>query len=254
MAQGLPAADSSTPVTASMVQSASALFGRTPAVWGRYFTKPTTSGTVEYRHAQENPVLAEYGIRLLPVARQTRDVAGSAAQGTSDAQGNVDDLFASFGADYLASLGSEFLMFLDVEGAPSSGSPSLGLDYWTGWAQTLGEHSRAASGGRVEVLPCAYARQGDDATWNVLTQASTQGIPCHGAWVARYYSGSCTLADWDESIVAPAVPLPCDILLWQYAENCCNGAIDCSQTNPNLDIDTLLLRRLILPPGAPAAS
>jgi len=236
-----------------MVESASALFGRTPAVWGRYFTKPTTSGTVEYRHAQENPVLAQYAIRLLPVARQTRDVAGSAAQGASDAQGNVDDLFASFGAEYLASLGSEFLMFLDVEGTPSSGSPSLGLHYWTGWAQTLGEHSRTASGGRVEVLPCAYARQGDDATWESLSQASAQGVACHGAWVARYYSGSCTMANWDETIVAPQVALPCDILLWQYAENCCDGAIDCSQTNPNLDIDTLLLRRLILPPGAAAS-
>ena len=235
-----------------MVESASALFGRTPAVWGRYFTKPTTRGTVEYRHAEENPVLAQFAIRLLPVARQTTDTAGSAAQGASDAQGNVDDLFASFAADYLASLGGQILMFLDVEGTPTSGSPSLGLDYWTGWAQTLGEHSRAASGGRVSVLPCAYARQGDDATWESLSQASAQGVACHGAWVARYYSGSCTMADWDETIVAPRVALPCDILLWQYAENCCDGAIDCSQTNPTVDIDTLLLRRLIPPPGAAA--
>lgn len=254
MAQGLPGADSSSPVTASVVAAATALFGRTPAVWGRYFTKPTTSGTVEYRHAQENPVLAQYAIRLLPVARQTKDTAGSTAQGTSDAQGNVDDLFDSFGADYLASLGTEFLMFLDVEGTPSSGSPSLGLDYWTGWAQTLGEHSRAASGGRVEVLPCAYARQGDNTTWDVLTQAAGQGISCYGAWVARSYSGSCTMADWDETIVAPSVPLPCDILLWQYAENCCDGAIDTSQTNPSLDIDTLLLQRLILPPSTTVPS
>jgi hypothetical protein len=254
MAQGLPAADSSTPVTASVVASASALFGRTPAVWGRYFTKPTTSGSVEYRHDEENAVLAQFAIRLLPVARQTKDTAGSAAQGASDAQGNVDDLFDSFGADYLASLGSEVLMFLDVEGTPSSGSPSLGLDYWTGWAKTLGEHSFTASGGRVEVLPGAYARQGDDATWDVLSQAAAQGIVCHGAWVARYYSGSCTMADWDETIVAPNVTLPCDILLWQYAENCCNGAIDCSQTNPTLDINSLLLQRLILPPGTAVTS
>lgn len=254
MTQGLPGADSSTPVTAAMIQSATALFGRTPVLWGRYFTSATTTGTVEYRHAQENPVLAQFGIRLLPVARQTTHAAGTAAQGASDAQANVGDLFATFGADYLASLGGELLMFLDVEGTPSAGSPSLGLDYWLGWAQTLGSASNAASGGRVTVLPCVYARQGDNATWATVTQASDQGVTCNGAWVARYYSGSCNLADWDQALVAPSVALPCEILLWQYAENCCGGAIDCSQTNPGLDIDALLLQRLILPPGARASS
>jgi hypothetical protein len=252
MAIGRAGADSSTPVTASLVESATALFGQTPAVWGRYFTRATTAGTVEYRHGEEDPVLAEFGIRLLPVARQTRDVGDTAAQGQADAEGNVGDLFASFGVDVLASSGGELLLFLDVEGTPSTGSPSLALDYWTGWAQALGAQSRAASGGRVEVLPCVYARQGDDATWEAVAQAGARGIACHGAWVARYYSGSCALADWDEAVVAPRVALPCDVLLWQYAENCCDGAIDCSQTNPTIDIDALLLRRLILPPGAPA--
>ncbi len=250
MARGLPGADSSSPVTVDMVQSAAALFGETPAFWGRYFTRATTTGTVEYRHAQENPVLAQFGIRLLPIARQTKDAGGTAAQGAADAQGNVGDLFATFGVDYLASLGGELLMFLDVEGTPASGSPSLALDYWAGWAPTLASYSGASSAGRVAILPCVYARQGDDATWDTLTQAAAQGIPCHGAWVARYYSGSCDLSDWDDAIVTPVVPVPCDILLWQYAENCCDGAIDCSQTNPGLDIQTALLQRLILPPAA----
>ncbi|HEX5759187.1 MAG TPA: hypothetical protein VF121_08335 [Thermoanaerobaculia bacterium] len=61
------------------------------------------------------------------------------------------------------------------------------------------------------------------------------------------------MADWDETIGAPRVTPPCDILLWQYAENCSETAIDCSQTSPTVDIETLLLRRLILPPGAAAA-
>ncbi len=150
MAQGLPGADSSSPVTASVVAAATALFGRTPAVWGRYFTKPTTSGSVEYRHAQENPVLAQYGIRLLPVARQTRDTAGSTAQGTADAQGNVDDLFDSFGADYLASLGSEFLMFLDVEVPPRRGAPR--------WDSTTGQAGRRPSASTAAPPPAAASR------------------------------------------------------------------------------------------------
>jgi hypothetical protein len=46
-------------------------------------------------------------------------------------------------------------------------------------------------------------------------------------------------------------PLPFDVLLWQYAENCASGTIDCNQTNPNLaDIDLALLDKLVLPPGA----
>jgi hypothetical protein len=99
------------------------------------------------------------------------------------------------------------------------------------------------------VLPCVYARQGDEATWQSVAQAAAQGVGCHGAWVARYYNPGCAMTDWDDAVVTPAVSLPCPILLWQYAENCCDGAIDCSQTNPGLDIQSALLDRLVLPPA-----
>ena len=247
MAKGLPGADSSQPVTTAMIQAATDLFGQKPSFWGRYFTGPATGGSVEYHHANESPVLAEAGIRLLPVARQTAHVAGTEAEGTADAQANVSDFFATFPQTLLVSQGGQFLMFLDVEGLPQAGSPSLSLDYYTGWAQTLTNYSRNQSDNTVTILPCIYARQGDNVTWDVLATANIYGIPCSGAWVARYYNPSCELNDWNGEVAIPSVTLPCDVLIWQYAANCCNGTIDSNQTNPNIDIQAGLLSKLVLP-------
>lgn len=245
MPRGFFGADSSSPVTTELVQTAAALFGQPPPFWGRYFTSVTTGGQVEYRHAEESPVLAQNKIRLLPVARQTTNVAGNQQQGAADASANVTDLLATFPQDYLASEGGQFLIFLDVEGTTES--PSLGADYYTGWAQTLISQSRKLTNNSVTILPCVYARQGDDATWEVLVAANQQSIPCYGAWVARYYYNSCSPSDWDDAVVLPSVKLPFPVLLWQYAENCCNGMIDSNQTNPGVDIQSELLNRLILP-------
>jgi len=250
MAKGIPGADSSSPVTDSLVNTATQQFGQAPAFWGRYFTSPTTSGEVEYRHGSESPVLASHNIRLLPVARQTTNVAGSQTQGVSDAEANVSDFLDTFGQEYLAAQGGQFLLFLDVEGNPSAGSPSLSLDYYLGWAQTLVSYSRSQTNNAVTILPAVYARQGDNQTWDVLVSASAEGATCNGAWVARYYYSGCEQPDWDDSIALPSVKLPCEVLLWQYAENCCDGAIDCNQTNPNVDAQTLLLDKLLLPPSA----
>lgn len=245
MAQGLPGADSSSPVTSELVAAATQLFGRAPVLWGRYFTSPTTSDSIEYHHATESPVLAQAGIRLLPIARQSENVGGSQAQGQADAQQNVADLVDTFAPTSLGAFGSHLLLFLDVEGEPSEGSPSLSLDYFLGWAQTLQSESRSQTGGAATVLPGIYARQGDSATWNVLVTANAQGVACAGAWVARYDPGTCQLADWNDTIVMPTVTLPFPVLLWQYAENCCQGAIDSNQTNPGVDVQSLLLDRLI---------
>lgn len=250
MSRGNPGADSSTPVTDALISTATQQFGQAPQFWGRYFTSPTASGSVEYHHAAESPVLARHNVRLLPVARQTTHVGGSQQQGVSDAQLNVQDFLDTFGQQYLASQGGQFLLFLDVEGSPSTGSPSLSLDYYLGWAQTLVSYSRSQTGDAVTILPCVYARQGDNETWDALVTANGRGATCNGAWVARYYYSGCDMTDWNDSVVLPSVKLPFDVLLWQYAENCCDGAIDCNQTNPSLDTNTLLLDRLVLPPAA----
>lgn len=246
---GLPGADSSIPVTQSLIDTAKALFGQTPAVWGRYFTSVTTSGNVEYRHSTENPILAANNIRLLPVARQTTHVGGTQAQGAADAQLNAADFLATFSQQLLAAQGGEFMMFLDVEGSPQTGSPSLSLDYYLGWAGTLMSYSKSQSNNTVTIVPCVYGRQGDNDTWNAIATAHTQGVGCYGVWSARYYTNSCTMSPWNNAVAIPTVTLPCDVLLWQYAENCCNGMIDSNQINPNIDAQTQLLNRLVLPPA-----
>lgn len=103
-------------------------------------------------------------------------------------------------------------------------------------------------------MPCVYARRGDNDTWNALISANDQGVVCNGGWVARYPSKKCAMPEFDNGIVLPVGlddTLPFDILIWQYAENCANGAIDCNQTNPNIaDIQAALLNKLILPPSS----
>jgi hypothetical protein len=147
----------------------------------------------------------------------------------------------------LVAQGGVFYILLDVEG-----SPSLSQAYYTGWAQGLTQTSLGLSNGMVQILPCVYASQGDDTTWEAVAAAMSAGVPCQGAWVAHYYSeDNCEMIPWADELVTPAspAPFPCPILAWQYAGNCLNGQIDCSQTNPEVDIQAQLLNFLVLPPA-----
>ena len=242
--QGSPGADSSIPVTADMITAATNLLGSTPVFWGRYFTSVTTTGDVEYRHAIENAPLHAAGIRLLPICRQTHHVAGNAALGEADGDANAQDFIETFGADVLTAQGGTFILFLDVEGAPS-----LSADYYTGWVSGLRQAALALTGGNVQILPGLYASQGDAATWQALAAAINAGSICEGVWIARYYTNQCALGNWDDSIVTPPAPspFPAPILAWQYAENCLNGQIDTSQTNPGIDLNNDLLSYLVQP-------
>jgi len=220
-------------------------FQTTPVLWGRYFTSVSTSGDVEYRHLKENELLRQHNVRVLPIARQTKRVNGTQAQGSSDAEANVEDLLTTFGTDYLSSQGGSFFMFLDVEGAPS-----LSVAYYMGWAQTLLAHSATITDGVVRVLPCVYATRSDQATWQAIASAAEQSVECSGVWVARWVHRGChDLDDWQDAVVTPKTALPCKILLWQYADDCFGGSgFDCNQTNPTIDLELELLTRLILPP------
>jgi hypothetical protein len=251
MAKGMPGADSSTLVTSqiggqNLIGLATDLFGQTPVVWGRYFTSASTSGVVEYRHLKENRALRTNNIRVLPIARQTKNVNGTVADGSADATANAEDLILTFGADYLASQGGQVLMFLDVEG-----SPSLSLAYYQGWAGTLVVHSQNFSDGKVTILPCVYGTQSDDTTWQAVVDAVASGVEFHGAWIARWRVEGChDLLDFDDGLVRPsALPDDFKILLWQYSNDCHGGAgFDCDQTNPSIDLQQDLLSKCVLPP------
>jgi hypothetical protein len=227
-----------------LIDLAKDLFRETPVFWGRYFTSTRTGGTVEYRHLKENKALRDNDIRVLPLARQTAHVNGMLSSGSADAESNSDDLITTFAADYLAGLSTEFYMFLDVEG-----SPSLSQSYYTGWAQTLVAHSAGASGGRFKIFPCVYATQSDNATWSAVSRAMAAGVPCKGAWIARWPASGCQpLPDWSDHMVTPSGGISCPILIWQYANDCHGGGgFDCSETNPSINLQDFL-NHLILPP------
>jgi hypothetical protein len=249
MAEGLFGADSSVSVTnqingKSLIDLATETFGEPPVVWGRYFTSTSTGGSVEYRHLRENQVLRDAGIRVLPIARQTKNVNGTQSEGSADAQLNSEDLIDTFGADHLAGAGGNVFMFLDVEG-----SPSLSVAYYLGWAQTIVAHSREYSGGKVSILPCVYATQGDAATWKAVADAVALGCTCGGAWVARWKIRGCgEPIPWNDATVRLTVKIPCDVVLWQYADECHGGSgFDCNRINPNIDRNGFL-SKCVLPP------
>ena len=119
MSQGIPGADSTDQVTRGLIEEATQLIGATPQFWGRYFCSPSNPSPYEYTHVNENRPLSENNIKLLPIAEQTWRVAGSQQDGAADAQGNVDDLIETFGADYLAGIGTGVSDVSGRRGQPS---------------------------------------------------------------------------------------------------------------------------------------
>jgi hypothetical protein len=230
-----------------MVDVAADLLGTMPVLWGRYFTSVAATGLVEYRARRENQALRDRNIRVLPIARQTRHVDGTQARGSADAQLNAEDLIKTFGADYLKSQGGRFIMFLDVEG-----TPSLSADYYTGWARTLVDHSQSFSNGAVTIVLGVYATQSDEPTWRAVADAGERGVKTQGAWTARWRQRHCHgLLEWDSEIVQPKVKIPCEVLLWQYSDECHGGdGFDCNETNPNIDLQDIL-SQCVLPPDTP---
>jgi hypothetical protein len=247
--KGRPGADSSVIVTKliggkTLIDLATSHFGETPLFWGRYFKNLNQQSSAEYRHRKEGAILRSNNIRVLPTAQQTTRVGRGKDSGTIDAQGNVEDLLASFGKDYLATLGREFLLFLDVE--PTH---PLSVAYYQGWSQGVLDHSAQLSNGRYVVRPALYLNRGDDPTWNAVITACRNGSECNGFWVANYGQrpGCSPLIDWVKNQVQPNRTLPCDVLIWQYSEECRGGSgFDCNETNPSIDTEGLLAR-LILP-------
>jgi hypothetical protein len=115
----------------------------------------------------------------------------------------------------------------------------------------LVDHSSVFSGGAATILPGVYATQGDNPTWRALEAAAASGVSCEGAWIARWRIRGCAKPlDFDThmSLVRPSVRIPCDILVWQYADECHGGSgFDCNEINPNIDVHAFLQKCVLLP-------
>lgn len=242
------AADTLVPVTQEIVDMVRQRYdGQTPLFWGRYFKKPGFAQ--DYQPQLENGVFRANNIRLLPIARQTNRVAGSASNGATDAILNVDAFVGALGIDHLSAIGGEMLMFLDVEGT-SDQHPNLSLEYWIGWASALTGHSQRISEGRFTIVPAVYCRKDQNATWRAIADADKIGIRCRGAWVFRMRTGACTkpIPAWDAAFNTPTIPLPCPVMAWQFAIDCLfTGGVDFDMINPDPAAASALLNRLVLP-------
>lgn len=259
MPKGLSGADSSKLVTRkignkTLIDLAEQLYGTTPKVWGRYFKKFGDTDDVQYQHAKEGQALREKDIRVLPLGRQTTHVGGSEAKGREDAIDNVEAVIRTFGAEYLASAGGDFILWLDVE--DEGASPALSRAYWRGWARTVVEHSRSFTDSGVTLRPGIYCRRGSDASWEAIRHGEQDGTPCAGIWLARWrHEGCSALLDWDPDIVNTPISLQAPILCWQYANDCHGGdGFDCDEINPDPQLRDFLLARSILPPGVGGAA
>lgn len=240
-------ADTLVPVTDAIAAMVRKRFGSTPLFWGRYFKRPGFAE--DFQADAERPVFNANAIRLLPIARQTTRVAGTAGDGAEDALLNVDAFTTSLGLDHLRKIGGEMLMFLDVEGT-SARHPNLSLEYWIGWSAALVSYSGRVSGGDFMLIPAVYCRQNQKPTWDVIARAHELGFPCAGAWVFRMRTGACDkpIPQWDAPFNTPPTPLPCPVMLWQFAIDCLfEGGVDFNMVNPDPAIAAALLNRLIFP-------
>jgi hypothetical protein len=242
MPTGIPGVDSLVEANASLLEIATSFLGASPQYWGRYFYSPTSSA---YNSSAESIFLNAHHIKVLPIARQTPNVAGDEVSGANDAKLNANAILDAF-----PRLAGSYFVFLDVEGLPEDGQPSLSAHYYTGWSNVLTSQGLSASSNAVTFLPCVYARVADDTTWQALIDAIAFGANCRGAWAAHVpHTNACQLGPimWNSTLAEPSIGLPFEILAWQYAQDCANQALDYNQTNIHITPSTDFLPYLIEP-------
>lgn len=239
MTKGLAGADSLQTVTPSRIDEANTVLTNV-VFWGRYFSTPSKT---DYSPRSESQVLHDRGIRVLPIARQTKRVNGTRADGVTDGNNNAQAVLDAFGANYLAKQGGVFLIFLDVE--DDKANPALSAEYWKGWTTGL---AQGTAGTNITFKPALYVRQYANNTWNSLAQAMKDGAPCAALYVAHWCTTKhCPIPppDWSADKTNPMVKLDCPVYIWQYQDGL---SYDCDELNPFFNANEIL-QYLILPPG-----
>ena len=177
----------------------------------------------------ENVLLRMNHIRVLPIARQTGNIAQDKAVGAADAAKNIAALFEVFPPAYLHGADPTVLLFLDSEG-----DPSLTKDYYIGWANAVVQNARQTSNGTVQVLPAVYGSAGDRKTWASLADAITSGASCAGLWVASWgpvaNPNPPGPRDWSNAATQTSgTKLDTPVLAWRYSDKGDNGSFDSDQ-------------------------
>ena len=238
-----------TVVTQELIALATVQLGTKPLFWGRYVKGPGDQNPVRYQAQLEGLILNSNGIRVLPIAQQTNNVAVDQSTGHRDGLRNGAAIISSFGQIYLSNLVDGILVFLDVEGHPN---PSLSVEYYKGWSNGLivagrTEMVEAGASEGIRFLPAVYGPKGDDSTWQSLGHAVAEQAQCAGVWIARPGTIGChSLREWNDDWIRPkSLSNAIMPLLWQGVQEC--AGLDYSRLNPS-DPGSIL-NRLILPPN-----
>jgi hypothetical protein len=149
-------------------------FSGPPKFWCRYFHSTSTAGKKgDYDPKTESKVLSDLGIPLLPIARQTTQVAGDEKLGAQHGKLNVEAV-----KQVTSDLADTYL-FLDVEDDPKTKSPAMSAAYWTGWSKAVAD---------AKMLPCLYVMASSVNTFKALKESTDAGAPFEVMWIARWHT------------------------------------------------------------------
>jgi hypothetical protein len=204
-------------------------FTEPPCFWARYFHSVAVQGKKgQFDPATESKILCDAGILLLPIARQTTQVAGDEKLGAAHGKLNVEAV------KKVTSDVTDTYLFLDVEDDPHTKSPAMSAAYWTGWSNAVAD---------AKMLPCLYVMASSVNTFKALKESTDGGAPFEVLWIARWqhkgpkpvpasfdpmskYLKGITDLKFDPQVLDPKQ----HIVFWQYA----NGDLyDYDAVNPS---------------------
>lgn len=241
----------------NQLQTATALLGQAPAFWGRYFKGPGNLMPTQYQAGSEADFFATNRIPVLPIARQTPDVA-VADQNFGYAAGlrNAAALMASFGAVKLSQMPNGLAVFLDVEQ-----QTPLTHQYYMGWSSGLIDGGTKSlidfrdevaagtvpNGAVINFIPCIYGHHTADQTWQELQLALTGGAKCGAAWVIYEDANpQFPIGPWrSQDFTNQHMPAQVPVVVCQRILDYNDGALDFDLVNPAYQ--NWLLQRLIVP-------
>jgi hypothetical protein len=231
MPDGLYGVDSISKVDSALLAKVTGVFGGPPLFWGRIFSATDAPGENNSYHPSENKILANNNIRLVPIARTGTNVGGSAADGGTDAKGQVANLLKTM--PFLKPQKDPYFLFLEV-------TTALAVPYYQGWAKGV------ISAGQGRIRPAAYIRSSARATIDVIRGLTDRP---EALWVVRWQKGdgkARKTADGKWDPLKGSNNTKCPIVLWQY-QNDEDKGFNCNWVDPSIDAESFQLLTRVHP-------